>query len=293
MVASLIDFSPLDKYAGIFRLYIWTKRIRMLAFRLLLVWLFMQSFYQDKVYHFEYSSETSPFYYNPLLLVFAWFMMTFLLIFVQNYYWTDFAKKNDFSVKTREQGMSNYFEGTEVPSFKGKTMQLSFSPLTKKMGFAEVRLFTRIYKEGGILRWRERKMDTVLALEYKSIHNLPHIILNSTQNERARRSNLSRKYDKEWKFSFEGAGGAHYDAYTDKQHRILALQLFTPDVLSVAYQAMPNMDIEVKGQTIWFVARYGILDAKLATHLFEAVQSFQLQFEKQMRSAQILRDRVL
>lgn len=65
----------------------------------------------------------------------------------------------------------------------------------------------RSYKEGGLLRWRERKMDSIMRLQLSS--NLPHIIVNFRDNVTARRSNMTSRMENSIKFQFEGGRAAH------------------------------------------------------------------------------------
>jgi hypothetical protein len=174
----------------------------------------------------------------------------------------------------------------KVPSFQGKMLSLSLGPIQGLYGKHRFALHSRQYKEGGVLRWRERQMDTVLTLILPA--TLPHIVINARSNERARRSNMTKSFPAANKFQFEGAMGAKYDAYTKPESRVIALQLFTPDVLQVLYDRLPSADVELLGDKLWIVQRYGVLDDMLAKKMLKAADALYAELEKQLRVAGLL-----
>jgi len=194
-----------------------------------------------------------------------------------------FAKRNNF--RWIEQSIAVLSGIERVPSFKGKFISFSSGVITGVFRNLTFTFFTRQYKEGGVLRWRERQMDTVLAIALPA--QLPHIVINARANERARRSNLSTSFPDNYYFQFEGIYGDKYDVYTAPQSRIVTLQLFTPDVLAVLYGKLPTADIEIKGNKLWVVQRYGVLDDDLAKNMFAATSQFYEELEKQMKSARL------
>ena len=198
--------------------------------------------------------------------------------------WRAFATKNNYKIINQGNFAATAVE--RVPSFKAKAISFSSGVITGAYKNLEFALFTRQYKEGGLLRWRERQMDTVLAIFVPG--QVPHIVVNARDNERARRSNLSASFPDSHQFHFEGTYGDKYDAYASPLSRVIALQLFTPDVLAVIYEKLPHADIEMKGNKIWIVQRYGVLDDKLAGSLFEAGGQLYEELIKQMKSARLL-----
>ena len=126
-----------------------------------------------------------------------------------------------------------------------------------------------------MLRWRERKMDSILRLELPV--DLPHIIIDARANEQARRSNLTAHDGADSKSQFEGASGSHYDAYTVEGGEAAAFQVFTPDVPEVLYTRLPTTDIEIEGRYLWLVQRYTVVNDKSAGALFEAAQDLYRQ----------------
>jgi len=224
----------------------------------------------------------------------AWFILNIILLISMSAAWKKFADDNpDFHYmqpSTSPQDKSIYVAGSSVPqmtipSFKGKPLRMSLYPIIGKIADVNFGFFTRTYKEGGLVRWRERQMDTILWLELPK--NLPNIVIDATANERARHSNKSKHFDSSWKFQFEGAHGAHYNVYADPNNRITALQLFTPDVLDVIYSSFPDVDIEINGTTIWFVKRYGVLNDVLAKQMFEAIEKLIPELFRQIQVAQL------
>lgn len=179
--------------------------------------------------------------------------------------WRRFARRNKLSVENNPEKIK---EMIQVPSFKKHLSGVPTGPIVGERGGIRFMLFVRMYKEGGILRWRERKMDTILRLEVPQ--QLPHIVINARANEKARRSNMSSKIDGGVKFQFEGTSGAHYDAYAAPGGEAMAFNVFSPDVLSVLYSQLPMTDVEVDGSHLWFVQRYTVLNDKTAKKLFES-----------------------
>lgn len=169
---------------------------------------------------------------------------------------------------------------THVPSFRPGLIFWQVAPIYGQIELMKFALFTLSYKEGGILRWRERKMDTVLALELPK--PMPHIIVDAHANEKTRKSNLVRGVDSSWRFQFEGVQGAHFDVYAHPEDRITTLQLFTPDVLDVLYSRLPSTDIEVKDNVLWLLQRYQVLDDTSARELAESAEELYQQIMKQI-----------
>lgn len=183
--------------------------------------------------------------------------------------WDLFARHNHFAVVHDQREAKKILT---VPSFKGKALSTSMLPIAGEIDGVRFHFFMRAYKEGGVLRWRERKMDSLMRLELPS--NLPHIIVNARENEKARRSNMTSRMENAIKFQFEGISGAHYDAYTENGNQTAALQVFTPDVLDVLYEKFPLAGVEVYGSYLWIVQRYMVVDDKTAQRLFEGAFAF-------------------
>jgi hypothetical protein len=287
-----INFSALKHYSTLFRIFIWMKRIRMIVLRVLLLVLLLVPLYA--IYfandgEFE-SSGTYSLSFNPLWLIVVWFVTNVLLIIWMAIFWRRFASDNP-ELKNLEPKASpddhsiSMAAGYEVkqmtvPSFRGKKLRMSLYPIAGTLLDVPFGIFTRTYKEGGLIRWRERKMDTIIWITLPK--SFPAIVIDARANEQARRSNLTKRFDDSWKFQFEGSHGQHYNVYASPQDRVTALQLFTPDVLDLLYAAMPEMDIEVNGDTMWFIKRYGILDDVLAREMFSAVERLWPELSKQI-----------
>lgn len=302
-----VDFTPLRHYSRVFKILRIIRRVRMVLVRLLVLAIiagvFGIIFYilrsiehqigaEDSAgsssYSYEYSYDGSSSTIDLGLLL--WLAISIPIIFYvlklvyMNMIWQAFAKKNGFQVvESRDRAA---VEIVSVPSFRGKLLALSAGIVTGIYRGTQFALFTRQYKEGGILRWREHQMDTILMLSMPA--RLPHIVINARGNERARRSNLSASFPGNYHFRFEGVYGSKYDVYAEPASRITTLQLFTPDVLMVLYDKLPNADIEIQGDKLWIVQRYGVLDDSLAYDLFEASHALYGELEKQVRSARLL-----
>lgn len=212
----------------------------------------------------------------------AQWILTFVAMGVA---WDNFAKANGFKMMSTTDPHAVQ-KAMSVPSFQGKLFKSGMPPITGRYGVHTFSLFSRQYKEGGVLRWRERQMDTIVVLDVPA--SLPHIVINARGNERARRSNLSKSFPQENKFQFEGAMGSRYDVYAKPESRVTALQLFTPDVLQVLYDKLPNADLELLDDKLWIVQRYGVLDDKLAQTMLQAGDSLYGELEKQLRVAGLL-----
>lgn len=305
-----IDFSSLKLYSKLFLFFRTVKRFKMilvraifflivlaiavfLVYAFVIVQLYPESLNNESstiIYKSSYESNESGEPFNLLNLFFPllalYFGPTIMTLFYMGFVWKKFAFKNGFTLIDRT--MSEYKDIMNVPSFRGKLITSSVGPIAGDYDGKNFALFTRQYKEGGILRWRERQMDTILTLFVPA--DLPHIVINAKANERARRSNLSTKFDDGWRFKFEGTQGEHYEVYTAHENRIVALQLFTPDVLDILYSKLPTTDIELKGDKIWFVQRYCVLDDQRARNLYEAVGSIESELRKQIESARLTSD---
>lgn len=304
---SRVDFTPLRHYSSLFKILRIVRRVRMVLVRLLVLAIiagvFGIIFYvlrsmdhqigienstEVSSHSYEYSYDSSSSTIDLGLLL--WLAISIPIIFYilklvyMNMIWQAFAKKNGFQVVEPRDRVA--VETVSVPSFRGKLLALSAGIVTGIYRGTPFALFTRQYKEGGILRWRERQMDTILMLSMPV--RLPHIVINARSNEKARRSNLSTSFPGDYHFRFEGTYGGKYDVYAEPASRIMTLQLFTPDVLMVLYEKLSNADIEIQGDKLWIVQRYGVLNDKLAHDLFEASNALYGELEKQIGSARLL-----
>ncbi len=285
MKPSEVTYDALKTYSTLFTVYKWTKRIRMIAFRLLLLAFMLFTTYllvAEKTYANYLEGSVS---FNPLGLVLVWFLLKIALLSFMQHSIEEFVKANNgFSLATlsfsERKDPKSPMSRMNVPSFRGKPLRVSMSPIVGTLEAGRFGLYARHYKEGGLLRWRERQMDTVMW--YELDETIPHIIINARANERAKVSNLSANFNESWKFQFEGAEGATFDAYVAREHRITALQLFTPDVLAVLYEKLQFVDIEIKNGTIWFVWRYAVLNDKVTKTLFESTGELMKQLQKQI-----------
>lgn len=242
---------------------------------------------EEKTYSYSYEFGGESDWSGVIIwfVIAAGFAQWILTLVAMGVAWDNFAKANGFKMMDATDPVAVQ-KAMSVPSFKGKWLNRGMSPIIGKYGDHTFSLFNRQYKEGGLLRWRERHMDTIVVLDVPA--NLPHIVINARGNERARRSNLSKSFPVENKFQFEGAMGARYDVYAKPESRVTALQLFTPDVLQVLYEKLPNADLELLGDKLWIVQRYGILDDKLARTMLEAAAALYDELEKQLKVAGLL-----
>lgn len=276
----MIDFKPLKNYSTVFILYIWLRRFvyGVLALGALLVAYII--FGSDIELNIQGTIA-----FNPLIIIMLMFAPFLVMLFAMSASWEAFAKKNSFNLVKHisyPPRPGSPSEKMQVPSFRGKPLRVSLFPILGKLGSYSFGFGTRQYKEG-IIRFRERKMDIFMWIDLPV--PLPHIVVDSRVNEKARLSNLSEHYDKSQLLHFEGAVGDRYYVYAAKGNQVGALQLFTPDVLDVLYTTLPQLDIEVKGRTIWFVWRYAVLNEARGEQIFKAVEIFMPDFEKQMLSA--------
>lgn len=303
-----IDYTPLATFSKLFVFFRTLRRVRMVAVRVVLVgglialiawmiWLYgaaMETVSQvpdesssEQSFSFSYrsSGESDPIGVIIWLVIVAGIAQSILTIIMMGAAWDKFAAVNGFRVMDTTDSLA-FQKATTVPSFEGKWLKRAMSPIIGRYGNHTFSLFSRQYKEGGLLRWRERQMDTIVVLEVPA--NLPHMVINARGNERARRSNLSKSFPQENKFQFEGAMGSRYDVYAKPESRVTALQLFTPDVLQVLYDKLPSADVELFGDKLWIVQRYGVLDDKLARTMLEAGDALYSELEKQLRVAGLL-----
>jgi hypothetical protein len=242
--------------------------------------------YSSTEYYYEINPEGKTYsiswvFWLPILIFVVPFVLTSVTM---SYAWDRFAKVNGFTQLPPVDPHTRSI--MKVPSFQGKLLAMSLGPIQGAYKDHPFALHSRQYKEGGLLRWREKQMDTVLTMLLPV--TLPHIVINARGNERARRSNLSKSFPSENKFQFEGTMGSRYDVYAKPESRVTALQLFTPDVLQVLYEKLPNADLELLDDKLWIVQRYGVLDDKLAQTMLQAADSLYDELEKQLRVAGLL-----
>lgn len=305
-----IDFSPLSKYSKLYVMFRLIKRIKMVLVRVLILLIIAAIFGglmyyifvitpilntpqylsgEETIQSYGYSLDGGSISSNQIIpiILLIYFGPSLIAAQLMSIQWSSFSKRNGFKRLNRTPETHEQISDLmNIPSFGGKILQFSIGPVIGSLSQREFGFFTRQYKEGGVLRWRERQMDTVFVWVLPA--RLPHIVVNATANERARRSNMTSLRPNVDKFQFEGTWGSRYDVYADPSEQILALQLFTPDVLSVLYNELPSADIEVKDNKIWIVQRYGVLDDVLAKKMFNAAVRLKDEVEGQMKTAGML-----
>lgn len=220
-----------------------------------------------------------PFVLFPVQFAFVSILTSLCIMIAGSIPWSKFAQRNQFRLET---DMKSAIALMKIPSFKGKLLAMKLFPIVGVYNAMQFAIFTRIYKEGGVLRWRERKMDTIMRLDLQV--SLPHIVINARANEKVRASNLTERFDSSMKFQFEGVYGVHYDVYAATADQVTALQVFTPDVLEVLYTKLPTTDIEIQGNAMWLVQRYVVLDDVAASKLFDAASDLYGELSKQIRT---------
>jgi len=147
-----INPTPLRRFSLLFVTYIWLKRIRMIAFRILILAFIFDYFAGSRIVEFESSGSTDLI----LWLIFVWIIANFMLLIWMNKYWRKFAEVNGFDISS-ESSLSNAHYDQQVPSFQNKKLALSLVSIRGYFDEIKFSFFTRIYKEGGIIRWREKK----------------------------------------------------------------------------------------------------------------------------------------
>lgn len=303
-----IDFRSLRTFSKLFVFFRTLRRVRMIAVRVVLVlglialiaamiWYYfwaMEAVSSPPLegaeettysYSYEFGGESDWSGVVIWLLIAAGLVQWILTFVTMGVAWGNFAKANRFQMMSTADPIELQ-KAMSVPSFQGKLFNRGLPPIMGNHGNLKFSLFSRQYKEGGVLRWRERQMDTIVVLDLPA--SLPHIVINARGNERARRSNLTKSFPAENKFQFEGAMGSRYDVYAKPESRVTALQLFTPDVLQVLYERLPNADLELLDNKLWIVQRYGVLDDKLAQTMLQAADVLYGELEKQLRVAGLL-----
>ncbi len=283
-----VDYSPLKYFSSVFNSLVWLRRARMIIVRVMffgllvfVIWYVVNVVIVLNIASPEelanaptetvYISIQCPgphpvcaigqFVILPLLIVVPLYVVLMISMAIP---WWFFARNNHFAI-IHDQAEAK--KALNVPSFKGKLLSSSTLPIVGEIDGVKFCYFMRSYKEGGLLRWRERKMDSLMRLQLSS--NLPHIIVNLRDNEKTRRSNMTSCMENAIEFQFEGTSGVYYDAYTANGNQVVALQVFTPDVLEVLYNKIPNADIEIYGSYVWVVERHTVVNDKTARQLFE------------------------
>lgn len=298
-----VDFSPLQKFASTFRFFRIVKRVKMIIVRLTILaiiiavawgafWLISRinaatDAIEAGATMSETTSETHSYSssgsYDLSLLFFISIVTYFgsgpLLMILLSQSWARFAMQNEFQEISDINTMKALLE---VPGFKDKIVALKLPPIGGRLNDIDFVFFMRMYKEGGIIRWRERRMDTIIRTQLPV--NLPHIVINATANENLRRTNMTDKPVESEVFQFEGPLGKNYDVYAARQNQIIALQLFTPDVLEILYDELPRADVIIKDNNMWVLFRGQVASDENTSRLFHAIATFHPQIAKQAAS---------
>ncbi|HSD56171.1 MAG TPA: hypothetical protein VLA92_03395 [Candidatus Saccharimonadales bacterium] len=83
---------------------------------------------------------------------------------------------------------------------------------------------------------------------------LPHIYLDSKQNDRVGRSR-EFEYDRENAISLEGNFNEAFKAYAPKEHKALALSILGPDVLQTLLDSAHDYDVEIIENHVRLIVR--------------------------------------
>ena len=300
-----IDFNPLKKFASYFNMLIIAKRIWMILVRVIFLGLVLiaaayliaiiialkQPITSEEINGQNITTVSASISCpgaHPIcnlnisggimLAVFLGVIAPYILLASMIFPWTMFADRNNFRKEHLPEVRRRI---VDVPSFKGRAITNLLDPIVGQVGNVKFSFFMRAYNEGGVLRWRERKMDSIIRFELPA--HLPHIIINARENEKARRSNMTSVMDKAVKFQFEGADSLHYDAYTTKGKELEAFHIFTPDVLATLYDTLPMADLEISDNYVWVVQRYVTVNDKTARQLFTGAFALHTQLVTQIK----------
>ncbi|OYW41782.1 hypothetical protein B7Z28_02160, partial [Candidatus Saccharibacteria bacterium 32-45-3] len=202
-----VDFSPLKNFSKVFLIYIWIKRVRMMLVRLAFlvmvgfIFFIVLSYFtalESAIQNGTPAPEIQDMSYvcggdtgracpmidiniNAGMIIFMVYFLYLIPFLWMMFGWNRFAQVNHF---TLENGWRRIKSMTTIPSFKKRLSYSPVAPIVGELRGMKLMFFSRMYKEGGILRWRERKMDTILMIELPQ--GLPHIIINARANEKAR-----------------------------------------------------------------------------------------------------------
>lgn len=288
MTPEQIDYRYLESFYRLVMIRIWLRRIRLIIVRVVIlaavsfVLFLMIRFAMSDDQSVSYSSNEGSLSYSGdidlgFLVVLA-FSLYFGFLYMLHNYWSKFAQSNNFKLINPQTGINAPISHSFAPK-----RAIGFQYIAMPVRGQTLYLQSYLYKEGGVLRWREYKLDTALWLELPTDVTLPHIIADATTLDKARLSNLRRKMDEVSIFNAEGEAGKRYRLLTRKNNEIDALAIFTPEVLQAMLATMPDADIEIKDNKIWFIRRRMKLNSTTMPDFINAALTVFPEIEKQSR----------
>lgn len=275
MQVSQLNFRSLRLIAVIFQARVWLHRSRMILTRLLavggLVWLYMLSA-RPEGYSTNFSGTLNL---TPVIVVSLGLWLG--LRIGMGWFWQQFAADNKFEI------VGDHLNPEPTTSFGKYRFGSKFGAIAAMVEGRKIYLQLLLYKEGGILRWREYKLDLALRIEPDPAVAVPHIVADATARDDLQESNLQRKLSDYVAFQAEGSAGAAYRLYAQKEHTVDALAILTPDVLQELLDFLPGADVEFKDGSIWFFYRNFQLTDENLQKLFNGTMLVMAELDKQLR----------
>lgn len=248
MMPPTLNYRSLLRMYRVFRFRVWLHRSRMIFSRLalaLVTFLIVWSASRPVGLNSSGSVNLGWVFILPFLALALW--CTTIVLMAS--YWQRFARDNNARLAIHAGGVQ------PSNSFTKRLSTIGFMPIAFQRDGFVLYVQPTLYKSGGILRWREYKMDLALRYEPQPPVLLPHVIADATPRDTLKGSNLHNHFPGYTEFRAEGDAGNYYRLLAEPQHTTDALVILSPDTLQTLLGQLPGADAEFQGDSVWFLYR--------------------------------------
>ncbi len=271
-----LDYRPLRFFDAVLIFRIWVKRLRLIAVRVglvaLIVWAGVFIWQHPEFHDVSTGGGGTIDLGSVFAAIFVYWLLTIIGTALA---WMRFASANRLVVQTAE-------ESAELTGRTSFLRHFSIGMMPIKMGGW---LFgAQLYKEGGVIRWREYHADLWLRYRLEDSYNLPHMVLDARPRDKQKAANIHARLAGLQEFTPEGQAGKEYRIFAESGHQSDALVIFTPDVLALLLDKLPGVDVELNGRDVWFVLRNPRLQTSSAENFIVGVDAVSSKLEKQLGS---------
>ncbi len=244
------NYHNLERFLTVIRVRIWVKRLRLITVRIVLAGLVLFVGIalvrrSDFAFSSSGSNDLSGGWFTWLFLAFFGYVFGTLLLLQS--YWRDFGRDN----RLGQVPLADLDSAVTKMDF-AKKLSNGMLPLILPDGS----LFgVQIYKQGGILQWREFKIDLWRQIPLPPGAHMPHVLLDARIRDKNKLSNAHTLGQQFQELTPEGQAGKDYRIFVEKGGQVDALTIYSPDVLQDLMQYLPGVDIEINDSAVWFVLR--------------------------------------
>jgi len=173
--------------------------------------------------------------------------------------WQEFAMANGWQVDSKTSIFTLL-----PPSINYGHSQRFGTVLLAQLGDVMCSLFTYSCKTGS---GKNEATHNFTVARVALREQLPHIVLNS----KSARADIEETIEHDEKLKLEGDFNKYFNLLIEKGQQINALEILTPDVMQILVSYNTNEDIEINGDSLYFISRNDKRDYKDMPSLINSI----------------------